>query len=377
MTITDATMRAARLHEIGREFVIDDITRPAPGPRDVVVEVKACNIVPNLKNVITVYPELNPFLPLPALPAVFGLDAAGVVAEVGTQVRNIRVGDRVYINPGRHSGDSHASRTGQPVNDPAYTFQGYFGFGPGSQDIFRDYPHGGLCEYTRAPADGLVVLPPEVTFEQACRFGYLGTAYAGLRKAGVRAGQTVLVNGATGTLGVGTVLNALAMGATRVLALGRKRDLLERLSRLDPRRVRVLDVGHRDAGEVVEWAREETDGLGPDVFVDAVSATAPAALTLAGLDALRRGGRMVSIGAMAEPLPLEMYRLMTANITIIGSLWFEVSDGQDMAAMAAAGTLDLTVFDHEVFPLSKANEALAHAAERSGGFANIVVTPGS
>lgn len=41
---------------------------------------------------------------------------------------------------------------------------------------------------------------------------------------------------------------------------------------------------------------------------------------------------------------------MTANITIIGSLWFDVSDGQDMAAMASAGTLDLTAFDHMAFP---------------------------
>ncbi|MEU2004853.1 hypothetical protein ACH47B_31785 [Rhodococcus sp. NPDC019627] len=50
--------------------------------------------------------------------------------------------------------------------------------------------------------------------EQASRFGYLGTAYAGLRKAGVRAGQTVLIDGATGTLCVSTAVNALAMGAT-------------------------------------------------------------------------------------------------------------------------------------------------------------------
>ncbi|QTJ66866.1 zinc-binding dehydrogenase [Rhodococcus sp. ZPP] len=366
-------MRAARLHEIGHNFTIDEVERPSPGPRDVVVAVKACNMIPNLKNVISVYPEKNPFLPLPELPAIFGLGAAGVVAEVGSQVGNVQVGDRVYVNPGRHSGDSHASRIGEPVNDPAFTFQGYFGFGPGSARLFRDYPHGGLCEYMKAPADGLIVLPANVTFEQASRFGYLGTAYAGLRKAGVRAGQTVLINGATGTLGVSTVLNALAMGATRILALGRKTELLERLRQLDPDRVRVMRVGDHD---VQDWAREETDGLGPHVFVDAVSATSPAQLTLDCLDSLRRGGRMVSIGAMEAPLPLEMYRLMTANITIIGSLWFDVSDGEDMAAMASAGTLDLTAFDQTVFPLEKANDALEEAALRTGGFANVVVSPG-
>lgn len=367
------TMRAARLHEVGQRFAIDEVDRPAAGARDVVVEVKACNMIPNLKNVITVYPEKNPFLPLPTLPAIFGLGAAGVVSEVGSQVRNISVGDRVFVNPGRHSGDSHASRIGQPVNDPAYTFQGYFGFGPRSREVFEDYPHGGLCEYMKAPADGLVILPDGITFEQASRFGYLGTAYSGLRKAGVRAGQTVLVNGGTGTLGVSAVLNALAMGATRILVLGRKVDILERVLALDPNRVRILRVGDRD---VLDWAREQTNGLGPDVFVDAVSATAPAELTLQCLDSLRRGGRMVSIGAMEAPLSIEMYRLMTANITIIGSLWFNVAEGEDMAAMAAAGTLKLDVFDQKIFALTETNEALEQAALRDSGFSNVVVKPG-
>lgn len=63
------------------------------------------------------------------------------------------------------------------------------------------------------------------------------------------------------------------------------------------------------------------------------------------------------------------------QISVIGSLWFTVADGQDMAAMAAAGTLDLSVFEHEFFPLEQVNEALASLEKRTGGFTNVVVQP--
>lgn len=366
------SMQAARLHEVGKPFQIDEIDAPEPGPQDVVVEIKASSVVPNLRNVITTYPEWFPFLPLPQLPAIFGLDAAGVVSQVGSQVRNVKIGDRVYINPGRDSGDSHASRRGEPINDPAYTFQGYFGFGPGSQEIFNDYPQGGFCQYVKAPASGLVVLPEGVSFEQACRFGYLGTSYSALKKARVSSGTAVLIHGGTGTLGLGAVLNALAMGATKVFAVARDRELLERVRQIDPKRVHVLSYGDQP---VDEWAREYTDGLGADVFVDAIGPGAPNEATLAGLEALRRGGRMVSIGGMSEPLPVEMFRLMCFQVSIIGSLWFTVGEGQDMAEMAAAGTLDLSVFEHEIFSLAQVNEALDSVDNRKGGFTNVVISP--
>lgn len=366
-------MQAARLHEVGKPFQVDQIEKPTPGPHDVIVEVKACNVVPNLRNVITTYPEWFPFLPLPKLPAIYGLDAAGIVSEVGSHVRNVKPGDRVYVNPGRDTGDSYASRRGERINDPAYTFQGYFGFGAGSQQVFEDYPHGGFCEFMKAPADGLVILPESISFEQACRFGYLGTSYSALKKAGAAAGTSVLIHGGTGTLGLGAVLNALGMGATKVFAVARDRELLEQVRQLDPRRVHILSYGDEPVGD---WVRKHTDGLGADIFIDAIGPGAPKETTLAGIESLRRGGRMASIGGMSEELPVEMFRLMCFQISIIGSLWFTVGDGQDMAEMAAAGTLDLSVFEQETFPLSEVNEALDAVEKRRGGFTNVVVVPG-
>lgn len=366
------TMRAARLHAIGDRFELDEIARPEPGRHDVLVRVECCGVIPNLKNVIAHYAEWFPFLPLPPLPAIYGLDAAGVIEQVGSDVSTLSPGDRVYVNPGVSCGSCQACRRGQPINCDAYTFLGYFGFGSRSTEIFDRYPFAGFGEYMTAPASAVVRLPDAVTMEQGARFGYLGTAYSALRKGGAGSGQSVLISGATGTLGLGAVQLARAMGCTKIFALARDEERLARLRALDPRRVHVLSV--RDGAAIGDWVREHTDGLGADIFIDAVGPGAPAQTTLDGIESLRRGGRMVSIGGMSEPLPLEMFRLMCFQIQVIGSLWFDVGEGQDMAEMVAAGTLDLSVLDHQRFPLERINEALESIAHRDGGFTNVVIT---
>ena len=78
------TMRAARLHAVGAKFQVDEIPMPAIRPTDVLVKVATAGIVQNLRNVISTYPKTRPFLPLPKLPAVFGLDSAGVVAAAAS-----------------------------------------------------------------------------------------------------------------------------------------------------------------------------------------------------------------------------------------------------------------------------------------------------
>lgn len=365
-------MRAARLHKIGMPFTVDSVPIGEPRPNDVLVQVKACGIVPNLRNVVEHYAEWFPFLPLPKFPAIYGLDAAGIVTEVGSQVIDVHPGDRVYVNPGRSCGSCQACRCGDPINCPAFTFQGYFGFGPGSQKIFEDYPYAGFAEYLTAPANGLVKLPASVSFEQGARFGYLGTAYSALRKADMRAGLTVIINGISGTLGLGAVLLALAMGATRIFGTGRNRELLNKVKALSPHRIDVMATGDLP---IAQWVNERTGGLGADIAIDALGPGAPASTSLEAIQALRRGGRFVDIGGMAEPLPLQMFQLMCYQVKVIGSLWFSVAEGEDMAELARAGLLDLSVLEHERFALDQVNEALNAVDRRTGGFTNIVVMP--
>src|SRR5713226_7662541 len=90
-----ASMRAARLHEPGQPLRIDTVEIPEPRPRDVLVEVKACGVIPNMNAIFSG----RLWNQLPPLPASVGLDSAGVIAKVGSEVTDVAVGDRVYVNP--------------------------------------------------------------------------------------------------------------------------------------------------------------------------------------------------------------------------------------------------------------------------------------
>ena len=366
------TMLAARLHEIGKPMELEQVSIPTPRPTDVVVQVKACNVVPNLKNVLATYAEWFPYLPLPKLPAVFGLDSAGVVTQVGDQVRGISVGDRVYVNPGLSCGACRACRRGEDPNCADYTFMGYFAFGPGGQRLFDAYPYGGLAEYLTAPARNLVVLPDSVSFEQGARFGYLGTAFSALRKAGAGPGRTVLVDGISGTLGLGACLIALALGVTRVLGTGRNAALLDDVKAIAPDRIDVLPAG---AASLPEWVRERTDGEGVDIVIDALGPGAPAEAVLEAIASLGRGGVLVDIGGMMERPALDLFAMMCAQRSVLGSLWFTTAEAQDMADMAGSGALDLSVLEHHTFALADVNDALDTILQRHGGFTNFLCVP--
>jgi D-arabinose 1-dehydrogenase-like Zn-dependent alcohol dehydrogenase len=377
-----ATMIAARLHAYGSPMTLDRIDVPEPRPTDVLVEVKACGVVPNLARVVSNF--FGSHTPdnkmMPPLPAIFGLDPAGVVAKVGEQVFSVQPGERVYVNPGRSCGSCRMCRSGQPHDCPYWTLQGYFGR---SQDIMRAYPYGGLSQFITAPAAALVKLPDSVSFDAAARFGYYGTAFAAMKKIGVGPGQSLLINGISGQLGLNAASLALAMGATTILGTGRNQVLLDRVKALAPGRIEVLSVPNAPAqnaspanpDRLVVWAKKMTDGYGVDGMIDCLPPGAPASAMMRALFCLRRGGRAVNVGAVMETLPLNAFWMMTNRIGLQGSVWFTTGEGEDMAAMAAAGTLDLSVLEHRVSPLSKVNEVLAGMDDRAGGFTNFVIDP--
>jgi alcohol dehydrogenase len=363
-----ASMRAARLHEPGQPLRIDTVEIPEPRPRDVLVQVKACGIIPNMNAIFSGQLWNH----LPPLPASVGLDAAGVIAKIGSEVTGVTIGDRVYVNPWLSCGMCAYCRAGEPMLCSAAAFQGYFGFFPHSMRQLMEYPFGGFSEYITASPQRLVHLPQPVTFDQAARFGYLGTSFAALRLGRVGGGSWIAINGITGTLGVGATLLALGMGATRILGLGRNRDVLAQLKALAPDRVEVLALGD---GPIADWVRRHTDQLGVDVLIDCSARSAAAAHTTEALAALKRGGIAVNIGALTEPLAIQPIRFMTTRLQFRGSNWFTTGEGQLMAEMAKVGVLDLAKLSTHAYPLAKVNDALAEVRERPGGFVNIVVNP--
>jgi D-arabinose 1-dehydrogenase-like Zn-dependent alcohol dehydrogenase len=360
-------MRAARLHEPGKPFQIDEIEIPEPRPGDVLVKVKACGIIPNMNAIVSG----KYWHHLPPMPAVIGLDAAGVVVKVPKGRPDVGEGDRIYINPFLNCGQCHYCRSGTPMLCSDAALRGYFGFTPRGAKLLEDYPYGGLSEYLTASPHHVVKLPPEVTFEQGARFGYLGTSFAALRRGGAGAGSWIAVHGITGTLGVGAVLLSMGMGVTRILGWGRNRDVLAQLRTIAPDRIDTLALGDRP---LKDWVRERTDGVGVDVLIDCTSRGGHAAPVAEAVDCLKRGGVMVNIGALAEPLALSPTQFMTGALQYRGSNWFTNAEAALMADMVRVGALDLSLLKPLIYPLEQVNQALTDIKERPGGFQNFVVT---
>lgn len=367
------TMRAARLHHAAQSFHVDNVARPQPTGADVQVQVQACGVVPNLRNVIHHFPQWFPHLPLPDLPAIFGLDPAGVVTAVGPDAQGFQVGQRVYVNPVRTCGVCVHCRHGQLTRCPAYTFAGYFGFSPQSKAVQARYPWGGFAEYMIAPVNSLVTLPDNLSAEAASRFGYLGTSYAALLRGGASVRSSLLINGATGTLGVGVVLLALALGVPKIYAVARNRDLLERLRTLAPHRIETFSTLDGSAGE---WVRARTGAIGVDLIIEAMGPEAPLSATLDAFGGLSNGGTIVTVGGQKEQVPLDPIWMMACDITYKGSNWFTTAMAQDMADMVGSGVLDLAPLTYRRFSLDEVDVAIEAARHRDGGgFTSIAVCP--
>jgi alcohol dehydrogenase len=287
-------------------------------------------------------------------------------------VTGVAVGARVYVNPWLACRTCAYCRAGAPLQCSAAAFQGYFGFTDQSAPLLRAYPYGGFAEYLVAGAERLVFLPDAVSFDAAARFGYIGTSFAALRRGGVAAGSWVAINGVAGTLGTGATLLALGMGATRILGIGRNRDVLAELKALSPARIDMLALG--DAS-VTDWLLAHSDGIGVDVLLDCSGRAASASTTTAALGALKRGGVAVNIGALTEKLEIEPIAFMVKSLQFCGSNWFTTGEGQLMADMAGVGVLDLKALTTRAYPLDGINDALAEVKTRPGGLVNIVVNP--
>ncbi|HJT90534.1 MAG TPA: alcohol dehydrogenase catalytic domain-containing protein, partial [Mycobacterium sp.] len=135
-------MAAARLHSSNKPFQVDTIDMPEPTGSDVLVRVRACGIVPNLKNVLAAA-DFLPELAFPEYPAIYGLDPAGEIAAVGPDVLELTPGQRVYVNPARSCGSCKHCRGARPQLCISYGLGGYHGFTPQAQRVFQRYPWGG------------------------------------------------------------------------------------------------------------------------------------------------------------------------------------------------------------------------------------------
>ena len=360
-------MKAARLHEIGKPLQIDEVPDPVAGAGEVVVKVEAVHVAPSMSIARTGPP--NPAYVLPPLPAILGTDVAGVVESVGEGVAGIQVGQKVYVDAMLSMGGSFYDQIGAGRMNPNSAFIGLFTFSPQAVELLERYP-GGLAEKIKIPASQIIPLSDSVSQIHAARLGYLGTAYHAVKRAGVGPGSVVVINGATGNLGVGAVMSALALGATRVIAIGRKSERLAQVQALAPERIATL----ASTGDIAGSIRGLTAGLGADALVDTLG-YADTSTTSQAVFGLRNGGSAVMVGGGQGQLTFPYAYFLGTEVNLTGSLWFSHAEALELLRLIESRVIDLNRLDFKVFSLDQADAALELASTSPGGFTSVVVCP--
>ncbi len=338
-------MKAARLHAFGQPLVLEDVPDPVPGADDVLVQTHVCGIDgTDLK-------LLDGFGYTPELPFVMGHEIAGVVADVGRNVSDVHAGDRVIVYNFLVCGHCPYCLTYR--EQLCVNMRGVVG-------VLK--APGGYGEFVRVPARQVVCLPDHVAWADGaicCDAGL--TAFHALDRSQARIGETVVI---IGIGGVGAVLTQLARRAgLHVVAVDhaaeREAWALENGAHefLDSTRVNVADA-----------VRERTHGLGADCVIDVVGKET----TLRdGVNALRRGGRLVVVGYTPDLYPISGKQLAQNELELIGTRAGRRQDLRACVELVADGAIQSIV--RYQYPLEQANVALDHL--RSGtALGRIVLT---
>lgn len=310
-------------------LTVQTVPDPTPGPGEVVLDVRAAGV--NYPDALMVMGQYQVKPPLPFTP---GAEAAGIVSAVGEGVPHLRVGQRA------------AAFTGT----------------------------GAFAEKLLAPASAVMPLPDELAFEVAAGLPLAyGTAmHALVDRAGLQAGETLLVLGAAGGVGLAAVMIGKALGA-RVIAAASNAEKLG------------LCRAH-GADEALNYADEDlrarlkalTGGQGPDVIFDPVGGD----LAEPAFRSLGWGGRYLVVGFAGGGIPrLPLNLPLLKGASLVGVFWGEFArrdprgNARNLARLlgwVADGTVRPLVSDR--YSLDRTPEALRALLERRVT-GKVVVTP--
>lgn len=348
-------MKAAILRSFGSPLTVENVPEPVLGSGEVVVDMVASRVLAYANEVFS--GQRRYLIDPPVVPGPGGI---GRVRELGPDATELSVGDWVFCDPTVRSRDNAVS--------PDIILQGLTA-GSERAKRLQDYFHdGSWAERMRLPTENVIRIG-EITGEDApfwCALGTYLVPYGGLVAANVQAGETVVVNGATGAFGSGGVAVALAMGAGTVIATGRNQEALDALARRFGSRVRpvrmVVDE-EKDRRRIIENA------AGPvDCVLDLLPPAASPAQVRAALLTVRPNGRVVLMGGVSADIGVPYGWLMRNSVTIHGQWMYERDAISRMIAMVRTGLLRLNDFETTIFRLDDVNDAVAHAAANAGPF---------
>ena len=314
-------MKAIRCKKFGppSSLVLEDVANLKPKAKEVLVEVKACGL--NFPDTLIIQ-GLYQFKP--ELPFTPGSDVAGIVKEVGEGVSHLKVG----------------------------------------QEVFGFVAHGGLAEEVLVPANACFPKPPQMDFPIAASFlmAY-GTSYHALKDRGNLAeGETLLVLGASGGVGLAAVELGKLMRAT-VIAAASTDDKLALCKEYGADK--TINYTTQDLKTAI---KELTDGKGVDVIYDPVGGT----YSEAAFRGIARNGRYLVVGFAAGDIPKIPLNLpLLKEAAIVGVFWgaFAMKDAKanmqnTMALMKWHAEGKLKPHIHAVYDLKDTATALEEMTDR-------------
>jgi len=322
-------MRLLNIHGVG-DARLDSYERPAAGPKDVVIRMKACGICGSDLSYIKIGG-----IPTPGTITALGHEGAGEVLEVGTEVEGIAVGQAVIVNPMMTPGN-----IGSGGPEGAFT----------EELLVREARLG----------DSILPIPRGIPYDVAAMCEPLAVAMHGVNRAEVKAGDKVVVFGC-GPIGLGMILWLVDRGVTDVVALDLAPERRERAlalgarAALDPTTVDLRAELAKLHGEVRSYGRV---GVGTDAYIDA--AGAPNILGDVIMMA-RFHARMVITAAYMKPVEVPLGRMLTSEMTITTAMGYPTEMPEVVAAMPRLKDKIASMISHKL-PFDRVIEGLGIAA---------------
>lgn len=350
-------MKAAVLTAFGAPLAIQTLPDPVLGTGEIIVDVVAAGVTGYAARVFS--GSRNYLLEPPVAPGAGGI---GRVRATGPDATRLRPGDWVYCDPTVRSRDD--------ALNPDTILQGWTARSAAALPLHRFYHHGSFAEQMLVPTENATPIG-DIDPAEAGRWTALGrllVPFGGLLAIDLKAGETLVVNGATGGFGGAGVAVALAMGAGKVVATGRNLGALEDLVRRYGPRVRpapMSGVETDDRQRIVEAAGGPIDSV-----LDFLPREASASQVRAAVLALRPGGRAVLMGGVGRAaggdLELPYNWIMHNDVTVRGKWMYPREAIPRMVGLVRAGLVDLGQFELAEFALDEANAAVAYAADNAG-----------
>ena len=334
-----------------RQLELQDLPQPTPAADEVLIQVRACGICGS--DVHGYDGSTGRRIP----PLVMGHEAAGVIAAVGSAVKDFAVGDRVTFDSTISCGQCHFCKRGQVNLCDARQVLGV---------SCGDYRRAGaFAEFVTVPARVLYRLPDGLAFEKAAMIEAISVAVHAVHLTPVELNDTAVIVGA-GMIGLLTLQAARLAGCRKIIAVDVDEGRLQTALSLGA----THSILAKDQ-DVPALVREWTDGRGADVAFECVGTSVT---VQAAIESTRKGGTVTLVGNIAPRIELPLQSVVTRQIRLQGSC---ASGGEIPACieLLAAGLIQVEPMLSAFVPLEDGPRWFERLYSHEAGLMKVVLHP--